>query len=201
MGRSTIMGSLLALAVCAGHATAQTVSPPPDTLKVDYFTYANVKGAPDASVHLTNPGTTGGNICAAIYVFNPQEEITECCSCLLTPNGLRTLSVDNDVTGNPFTGVVQETGSFSIVSTPATGPESETCQLPTTLNPASGGVRAWATHIDRVRLDFHDGYTESSAPSPDATLSSEEQNELALLCDAIVLDGSGHGICTCGTGD
>jgi hypothetical protein len=87
----------LALALNAAYTSAST-TPGPDTFKVDYFANANTSSAPDATVHLTNPGTSG-NICAAIYVFDPNQEISECCSCLLSPDGLRTLSVNTDLTG------------------------------------------------------------------------------------------------------
>ena len=188
---------MLALAFCAGQAAAQAAPPPPDTLKVDYFTYANTTDAPDATLHLTNPGTTGGNVCAAIFVFDSIEELSECCSCSLSPNDLRTLSVNHDLTSNPLVRTLQ-TGSISIVSTATT---DGVCPLPTVLNPTSGGVRAWATHIDRVRFGPLVGYVESTAASQDATLSSTEENELAFACDALYIDGSGYGICSCGTGE
>jgi hypothetical protein len=80
----------------AGSALAAT-TPPADTLKVDYFSNANTSGAPDATVRLTNPGTAAGNMCASMFVFDENQELTECCSCLLTPDGLRTLSVNVDL--------------------------------------------------------------------------------------------------------
>ena len=45
----------LALALNAAYASAST-TPGPDTFKVDYFSNANTSSAPDATVHLTNPG-------------------------------------------------------------------------------------------------------------------------------------------------
>src|SRR5208283_2946998 len=63
----------LALALCAGSAFAQT-APAADTLKVDYFSYANTSGAPYASVRVINPGTAGGNICADFFVFDSYQE-------------------------------------------------------------------------------------------------------------------------------
>jgi len=195
MRATTIAVSLFALALWAGYATAQT-TPPPDSLKVDYFTNAHTAGAPDASVHLTNPGTTGSNMCAAIFVFDTFEEMSECCSCMLSTNDLRTLSVNTDLTSNPAVGRNLQTGLISIVSTT---PTEETCPLPTVLNPTSGGVRAWATHIGRFQLGPFGGFTESTTASQDATLSGEEQGQLALICE--FLSFLGRGICTCGTGE
>src|SRR5215813_9108592 len=97
MRRFTVLVICMALALCAGSAMAST-APPADTLKVDYFSNANTAGAPDGTVRLTNPGTSGGNIWAAIYVFDPEQELTECCECFLSPDGLRTLSVNADLT-------------------------------------------------------------------------------------------------------
>jgi hypothetical protein len=190
MGRSLLVASAFAflLFVCAG-AAAQ--APPSDTLKVDYFAYANSAGQPDGTLHLTNPGTPGGNICAAIFVFDENEELSECCSCLLSTNGLLTLSVDTNLTSNPLTGQVITTGSISVISTAAS---ENQCPIRNKITPVSGGVRAWATHVDSVGL-------EGASPSPDATLSTAEQNRLQVSCYTTYLDGSGQGICTCGSGD
>ena len=181
----------LALALCAGFAAAATTPPPADTLKVDYFANANTAGAPDATVRITNPGTAGGGLCAAVYVFDVYQEMSECCSCYVSPDGLRTLSVNTDLTSNPLTGVILSTGAIKIVSTKSNG---TTCPNPTNLSPTAG-VRAWATHIQ------NSNYTITEDVSPDATLSVTEQNRLQTECVAIHTDGSGRGVCSCGTGD
>jgi hypothetical protein len=169
-------------------------------LKVDYFANANTAGAPDGTVRLTNPGTfapvsgTSGansNICAAIFVFDPSQELTECCSCFLSPDGLRTLSVNTDLTGNPLTGVVLATGVVKIVSTPTV---AGVCPLPTRLNP-NPAIRSWFTHIQ------NSNFTITETPSQDATLSAAEVSRLQTQCYAIQLDGSKKGVCTCGVGD
>jgi hypothetical protein len=186
---------LCIFAACTAAAWAST-TPPADVLKVDYFANANTASAPDATVRITDPGTAGGNICAYFAVFDPNQEMSECCGCLLTPDGLRTLSVNVDLTGNPLTGVTLTTGVIKMVSVaPSPG---NTCPLPTqvkgtpALEPA---IRAWATHIQNANFAI----TETA--SQDATLSTAEEGRLAAECYAIVLDGSGKGICTCGTGD
>lgn len=196
--------STLVLLLCASYAAAQT-PPPPDTLKMDYFAYANTAGVPDGSLRLTNPGTSGGNVCAALYVIDSYQEISECCSCFLSPNGLRTLSVNTDLAGNPLNGVIH-TGTVSIVSTTTV---NNTCPLPISITPTAGGVRAWATHIDKTSSSFRllgqtvnfNGYQGSAADSQDATLSSTEQIQLQNQCNAVLIYGSGRGVCTCGYGD
>ena len=54
-----------------------------------------------------------GTVCAMIYVFDDIEEMQACCGCPVTPDGVRTLSVINNVTkdfgvnrGNLNAGVV-----------------------------------------------------------------------------------------------
>ena len=180
-----LMICVLCVAAFVPAAFAST-APPADTLKVDYFSNANTAGAPDGTVRVTNPGTAGGNLYAAFYVFDPQQELTECCTCLLTPDGLRTLSVNADLTSNPLTGVTLATGLIKIVST-------------TNINPARlapvAAIRSWTTHIQ------NSNFAVTETASQDATLSTTELTRLDSQCSAIQLDGSGHGICSCGVGD
>jgi hypothetical protein len=182
----------LALGLCvSAWAGTNATTPVTDTLKVDYFSNANTAGAPDATVRLDNPGTSGGNICAAIYVFDAQQEMSECCSCLLTPDGLRTLSVNADLTSNPLTGVTLNTGVIKLVSTTVPG----ACPAyPFSITPTPA-LRAWVTHIENKNF----AVTETNAA--DATLSANEVTRLQAQCRAIWLDGSGAGQCSCGTGD
>jgi hypothetical protein len=181
-----------ALALSVGYAGAITTTPGPDTLKVDYFANANTAGAPDATLRVTNPGTAGGSLCANIFVFDANQELSECGSCYVSPDGLRTLSVNVDLTGNPLTGVTLSTGAIKIVSTPTKG---GICPLPDyPLNPVAG-IRAWATHIQ------NSNFTITETPSQDATFSAAEVQRLQAQCYAIALDGSSKGILTCGTGD
>jgi len=181
----------LVLALSAGYAAAVT-TPGPDTLKVDYFANANTAGAPDGTYRITNPGTAGGSLCAAIFVFDPNQELSECCSCLVSPDGLRTLSVNTDLTGNPLTGVVLSTGAVKIVPIPTRGGVCPT--YPVSLAPTAS-IRSWGTHIQ------NSNFTITETASQDATLSAAEVSRLDGQCYAIQLDGSGKGLCTCGTGD
>jgi len=180
----------LALAFCAGSAFAAVTAPPADTLKVDYFANANTASAPDGTVRITNPGTSGGNLCANIFVFDVDQEMSECCSCLQTTDGLDTLSINTDLTKNPLTGSVLNTGAIKIVSAKLV---NGACPTPTATN-ATPALRAWVTHIQSAS-----SITETAAT--DATFSINELYRLNAECNAIVLDGSGHGVCTCGTGE
>jgi len=171
-------------------AGAPSTTLPGDLLKVNYFSNANTAGAPDGTVRISNPGSPVGNLCAQIYVFDPFQEMSECCACEVTPDGLRTLSVNTDITGNPLTGVALQTGSVSIVS--GIVPSNGVCNP---LNPiVAPTLRAWGTHIQNGNFSITE--TEYS----DRQLGVYNDN-LLLECYAIALDGSGHGVCSCGSGD
>ncbi len=205
MRRSTIAVSVLAVFVAALFTVSAWAQEPADTLKVDYFSNANTTGAPDGTLRITYPGTvavptgTKGvtgvpNVCAYIAVFDSNQEMTECCGCLQTPDGLATLSVDTDLTSNPLTGKKLQTGAVKILSVQ---PVNNTCPLPGqgqtgVVTPA---VRAWMTHIQNSNFAI----TETA--SQDATLSLTEANRLGQECASIVIVGSGSGVCTCGTGE
>jgi hypothetical protein len=178
----------MALVIFAGMAQAQT-SP----YRVDYFSNANTGGAPDGTLRLDNDGSAAAaNLCADIFVFDPYEELSECCSCLETPDGLRTLSVNADLTANPLTGVVLTTGVIKVVAAATTG---GACPVPTHITTVTGGeIQGWATHIQNSNFAI----TETA--SQVSNLSAGEESNLARQCGAIVKVGSGKGICTCGTG-
>jgi hypothetical protein len=171
--------------------SAQT-APPADTFKVNYFSNAGSMTAPDGTVYITDDGSsiaTGnkGNLCAMIYVFRPDQQMAECCGCELTPDGLRTLSINMDLTDNPLTSVPFPTGVIKIVSSSG----YPTCN-PRKPVPVAG-VRAWGTHVQAAAV------TETEFL--DATLSAGELANLGPVCASILLEGSGAGSCTCGTGD
>ena len=79
--------------------------------------YAANLTAGDSVINITNTGANGasltgpgfggavGNICVNVYAFSPDEQLISCCSCLITPNGLVSLSVNQDLVSNTLTGV------------------------------------------------------------------------------------------------
>ncbi len=193
---SVLVVCTLVLALCTSSVlAAAATTPPADVMKVDYFANANTEGAPDATIRIDNPGTSGGGLCAAIFVFDVYQEMSECCSCYVSPDGLRTLSVNEDLTSNPLTGSSLTVGVVKIVSTIATS--AKTCPNPDTASNLvpTPAVRAWATHIQ------NSNFTITEGASQDATLSSTEEGNLEKECNAIHSVGSGAGLCTCGTGD
>lgn len=164
-----------------------------DVYKVNYFSN-NVSEAPDGTLRIDNPGLTYGNLCALIYVFDADQQLSECCGCTETHNGLRTLSVRSDLTSNPLTGVVPTNGMIKIVSSVAgaTGCDPTGNVAPT------ANLRTWVTHIgNAVGVAYPITETESS----DSTLGATELSNLQAQCAFVQILGSGHGTCNCGMGD
>jgi hypothetical protein len=164
-----------------------------DVYKLNYFSN-NVAGAPDGTVRIDNPGLTYGNLCAMIYVFDADQQLTECCGCVETHNGLRTLSVKRDLTSNPLTGRVSSTGVIKIISAAV---NNSPCDPTSNVSPRAN-LRAWGTHIQNpVGAAFPITETEFS----DSTLGATELANLQAQCAFVNILGSGQGICSCGTGD
>src|ERR1022692_5219193 len=118
---------------------------------VTYFSNANTTGAPDATVRAVNDGDTEANLYASIYVFDDSEELTECCSCLITPDGLLSESVNKNLTANPITGVKPTRGFIEILSSPDDNPFD--LEYPGENEPVAG-LRAWATHVQKLASGF-----------------------------------------------
>jgi len=193
----TISVLILGLCLLAVAASAQEVQ---DFLKVNYFSNNGVSGAPDATVRLDNPGTLANeiftlNICAMVYVFDNDQQLSECCGCLITPDGLRTLSVGKDLTSNPLTGVVSNNGVIKILSA---GINNSPCDPTSGLAPLPE-VRAWASHVQNK---VGAAYPVTETPFSAVTLNETDlEFDLQEQCSFAQRLGSGHGVCSCGTGD
>jgi len=196
----------------AGVASAQ------DVYKVNYFDNNGSNfligntlfAAPDAKVRIDNPGLTYGNLCAMIYVFAADQQLSECCGCIETHNGLRKLSLGIDLTSNPLTGVHLKSGVIKVVS--AAVNNGAGCDPTANVTPKAN-LRVWVTHIQDQSFS---GSVTDSAPfisslissfpiteteSSDSTLGATELANLQAQCAFVNILGSGHGICTCGSGD
>jgi hypothetical protein len=203
----TISLVILGLCVVAVHAAAQDDQ---DVFKINYFSNNGVAGAPDATVRIDNPGSpttvvlepdvpidgTGGvDLCAMIYVFDNDQQLSECCGCLVTPDGLRTLSVGHNLTNNPLTGVVSNNGVVKIVSA---FPNNSPCD-PTSGFKLAPAIRAWASHVQNK---VGTAYPITETPFTNADLSEQELSfNLIEQCSFAQRLGSGHAVCSCGTGD
>jgi|ERR1700690_93919 len=147
---------------------------PPGAYSVTYYSNANTANAPDATVRAINNGDTSGNLWANIYVFDDSEELTECCSCVITPDGLLSESVNKNLTANPLTGIKPTRGVIKIISS-STEADVNTNFAP---NTPAAGIRAWATHIQKLTS----GFAVSETPFADAHLTTSEQTLLENLC-------------------
>jgi len=200
--RSLFLCLILAgLCTFALSASAQIIGS--DIFKVNYFANNGVSGAPDATVRIDNtgsaievPGAESSDLylCAMIYVFDNDQQMSECCGCLVTPDDLRTLSVGKDLTNNPLTGVVSNNGVIEIISAL---PNNSPCEPGSGMDPEPT-LRAWATHIQNK---VGSAYPISETAFSDAGLSYPEFLSLEEDCSFVERLGSGHGICSCGTGD
>jgi len=172
---------------------------PADAFQVLYA--ANLdKG--DSVINLTNSGTLGGthplgDICVNVYVFDPAEELLACCSCLITPNGLKTLSVNNDLLINRLTPGAAPTSV--VIKLLSNAPDPGLCD-PATPNFQNlvPGMRAWDTTI---HFTPGQGLSTIENPFEQSRLSGSELLHITSFCNFIEANGSGFGICnSCRTG-
>ncbi len=213
----TLLVALMAVALGAGWqaASGQTQfggpfkpgDPESDVYTVDYFANANTATAPDATVRVINPGTTSASateaedLCALIFVFDANQELSECCGCFVSANAELTLSVNNNLTASPLLGVKLHTGVIKIVSTtlPVGGgvcdPRGTDAGVLEFIVPT---LRAWATHIqNKVGTTYPVTEGESQA----AVFSNGENVDLAEDCAVLRELGSGsQGVCNCPPG-
>jgi len=194
----------------------------------------------DAEFNLSNDGFQGGfinatpyktegNICVNVYTFDPQEEEIACCACLVTPNGLNSLSAKADLISNPLTPAiptsiviklvssepgVDKSGNFTVCNPsklPLAGTNAATPYYPagtfpatTFTDPDAGfivlhSMLAWGVTLEPASTPGT--YAPVAAPFLIASLSGSELSALVSTCNFIQGDGSGYGICaSCSTG-
>jgi hypothetical protein len=141
--------------------------------------------AVDGKVQIIYPGASstaaGQTICADIYVFDPAQELKECCSCPISTDGLLTIAL-HSLTDNPANGVYSSTGVIKVVAT-----SDSTCgSLPTNPTPTPE-LRSWMVNVES-------SVTETEFQS--TPLSAQELFELGLLC-SFIPNQSGPGVCRC----
>ena len=133
-----------------------------------------------------------------VYGFSPDEQLVSCCSCLVTPNGLVSLSIKNDIVNNTLTGVRPNSVVVKVIPTGASANFTGTsCTNAASVagnaaNPliASGGL-GFSTTIHAQGAGF--GTTEN--PMRPGTLSAQELASITNRCTNIIGNGSTFGIC------
>jgi hypothetical protein len=193
-----ILFALTSLAFAAA-AFAQDINliGPNDAFQVRYSSNLN-KG--DSVINITNTGSdvpTGDNICVNVYTFDQSEEMVSCCSCLVTPNGLASLSVQADLIANTLS---PSTPTNVVIKLVATRPPDEVTCNPGIAGDLVPGMRAWGTTLHALPgTSTLYGLTETVFLP--GGLSRAEYTHLTTFCGFIGSNGSGFGVCkSCRTG-
>ena len=183
--RSRISGTLACAVILATCVFAQSA---PDSFQVNYV--ANLaKG--DSIINLTNAGSISGtdpagDICANIYVLAPDQQLIECCSCPLTPNHLKSVSVVHDLAGNSVTPGFPDALTIALIASPGA-----TCD-PSAPAGLASGLRAWCTTVHAAPGGGSSVTERAFLP---AAASAGEIGKLTGYCGFIRNNGSGYGIC------
>ena len=183
----TIFATVALSSVAFGQAAPLVL--PADAYQLGYAANLNVG---DSFVNFTNTGVQGGfdpagNICANVYVVDPAQEVLACCSCPLTPNHLKTLSVKNDLASNLLTPGTPTSITMAVIA-------STSCNA-AGVNAGNivGGLRSWFTTLHATPTAGSYAVTENAFAKAD--LSASELSKLTLYCGFIQANGSGYGIC------
>jgi len=193
-------------------------TPDANSFNVGYFDVSeplseNGTGSGDNIVHLINPTSTDP-MCAMIYVYDDDQELGECCGCPLSSNKLLNLSVTRQLTSN----FEQRTpdNDNGIVAIQAGVPNNPTC---TNLNPESPGFGGPAlgcnggcdpTFTFQPAAGLVGSILKASTISGITSLTetnmfkegAADDTEIAfatLFCFTNIANGSGNGVCNCGS--
>lgn len=157
----------------------------------------------DSYVNLTNAGTRGGydvaqgltplgGLCANVYVFDPSEELVSCCSCYVSPDGLRSLSAQNDLINKTLTPSKPNGVVIKLLAT--AGNSSADCNAANvTAGSLEGGLLGWATTLHSNTAAGGTQMSENAFTK--AQLSTSELEKLTTFCGFIQSNGSSFGIC------
>lgn len=177
----------------SGFTGSGTVTVAP-MMMISYFNRNNAAAsAYDSTIQLVNPGSPPGDICAMVYVFDSNQEMNECCGCVISDSGLLTLSLLHNLSANPLTGTTPGTGTVEIF--PANVSSNGQCNAGTAM--PSAMLAGWQTNAQVAGQ----GYQLSEIPASVVSLGPVEEQVLTTECGMIQTLGSGTGVCSCGTTD
>jgi hypothetical protein len=163
---------------------------------VTYYSNAGIGGAPDETIRIINDGDTGATLWASFYVFDDSQELQDCCSCAITPDGVLSESVNLQLANfdyvltpkHDYRGVIKV-----VASTVNAGGPNYT-------NSLAAGLHGWSTHTQSANNRTPYGaapYTVTETPLSDANLGASEKSLLENLCLYAQELGSGFGVCRC----
>jgi hypothetical protein len=168
--------------------------------------YIDIANTGSNGASLFGPGFGGpvGNLCVNVYAFTPDEQMVSCCSCLITPNGVKDLGANRDLLAKPIAGalgapalMVKLLATLAGATGTATSCTNSAALAGSTGFPiAPAGMAAWGTTLHATPIVGAFATTET-AFTP-ATLSTGTGGELASLtnrCTNIIGNMSGFGIC------
>ncbi len=175
---------------------------PVGAYKIRYAANLNIG---DSVIDITNTGDSSttslpiqnGNLCVNAYTFSPDEQLVSCCSCLVTPNGLVSLSVKNDLISNTLTAGSPTSVVVKLIASSG-GTTFGSCNAGTVgagTNLVAAGLAAWGTTIHALPGAAPNTYGNAETPFVNATLSTAELTRITTLCSLIQANGSGYGIC------
>jgi hypothetical protein len=168
---------------------------------VNYFTTViktvGVKTLDGAGNEIRVVNHSGTQLCALYYVFDANQELSECCGCEISNAGETSTSLF-DLIGNPANGILASDGSILLVSSVDPDPNdtdlNDSSFGPTACDPATPHpaphLEAWSTHTQSL------GEVTEGEFTP-ITLRTSNLNNAASLCGFIELNQSGPGICGC----
>ena len=183
-----LLAIALVIAMVSGAAFAQdpTVG---ETFTTNYFSNNTTSGAPSGTLRFTEHDSVSEEECAMIYVYAADQQLTECCGCPVSYNGLVHESVQKDLLGNSLTRVIPNEGVIQIVSAPYVGG----CD-PTSFYTPTPEIDSWVTHVqNKVGTAFP--ITEDRGD--EELLSTDEYFTLVSDCYGAQRLGSGFGVCSC----
>jgi hypothetical protein len=184
---------VIAVVACATIAFAQDVGGPADKFQVRYASNLNIG---DSVINITNAGTQNTaagaltNICANVYTFSPDEQLISCCSCVVTPNALVSLSANSDLVSNTLTPAHPTSIVVKLVATAGTACNASNVPVAN----LAGGMRAWGTTLHAAPTTPV-SYQVTETEFSQAGLSAGELARITSFCGFIQANGSGFGIC------
>jgi len=193
--------------VAFAQSATNVASAPSDVFQITYAANLNVG---DSFINFTNSGATtdsitscaddgtfcgnvagpgtAQNLCINLYTFDPQEELIDCCTCSVTPNGLVSLSVIKSLISNPLTPAIPT--SVVVKAVASTG----ACNA-SQIGTRAHGLLAWGTTLHKNTSIAASSYSVTETPFTQAVLTSAELAHITSFCGFIQADGSGFGIC------